>query len=126
MNLIQSETFRKWLEKLRDERAKGLIAAHLHRPSSPPIFTAHLHRPSSPPIFTAHLHRLSDGHAGDAQGVGDGVSELRIHHGPGYRVYYHQDGDTIILLLCGGDKSSQAKDIGLAKRLLTEWRLHNG
>ena len=60
--------------------------------------------------------------AGDVEPVGDGISELRIHYGPGYRVYYQQRGATIIVLLCGGDKGSQAKDIKTAKRLAAEWK----
>ena len=59
--------------------------------------------------------------SGDAEPIGEGVSELRIHHGPGYRVYFQQRGTTIIVLLCGGDKGSQAKDIKAAKRLASEW-----
>jgi putative addiction module killer protein len=49
------------------------------------------------------------------------VSELRIHYGPGYRIYFQQRGDTIIVLLCGGDKDSQVRDIAAAKRLAEEW-----
>lgn len=93
--LNQTETFRKWLLKLRDDRARALVAAR--------------------------LSRLAYGLAGDAQAVGDGISELRIHYGPGYRVYYQQHGATILVLLCGGDKGSQAKDIKTAKRLAAQW-----
>jgi putative addiction module killer protein len=55
------------------------------------------------------------------QPLGEGISELRIHHGPGYRVYFQKRGNTVIVLLCGGDKSSQEKDIRAAKRLAEEW-----
>jgi putative addiction module killer protein len=54
--------------------------------------------------------------------VGSGISELRIDHGPGYRIYFQQVGKTIVLLLCGGDKSTQARNIQAAKRLAAEWR----
>jgi putative addiction module killer protein len=93
--LRQTEVFRKWWIKLKDERARGVIAAR--------------------------LDRLAYGLAGDAEPVGDGISELRIHFGPGYRVYFQRRGVTIIVLLCGGDKSTQAKDIKTAKRLANEW-----
>ena len=93
--LKQTETFRKWRLRLRDERARALIASR--------------------------LDRLAHGHAGDAQPVGDGISELRIHHGPGYRIYFQKRGNTIVVLLCGGDKSTQAKDIKTAKGLAETW-----
>lgn len=72
-------------------------------------------------LIASRLDRLGFGHVGDAEPVGQGISELRIHYGPGYRIYFHKRGDTIIVLLCGGDKSTQAKDIKIAKRLATEW-----
>lgn len=93
--LKQTETFRIWRTDLRDRRARAMIAAR--------------------------LDRLSHGHAGDAAPVGEGISELRIHFGPGYRIYFQKRGNTIILLLCGGDKSSQAKDVKTAKRLADAW-----
>jgi putative addiction module killer protein len=55
------------------------------------------------------------------ESVGKGISELRIHFGPGYRIYFHRHGRAIVVLLCGGDKSTQTKDIKAAKRLLAEW-----
>ncbi len=58
---------------------------------------------------------------GDAEPVDQGISELRIHYGPGYRVYFQRRGDKIIVLLCGGDKWTQDKDIKTAKRLAKEW-----
>lgn len=94
IEIKQTETFRKWRVQLKDERVRGLIASR--------------------------LDRLSFGHAGDAEPVGQGISELRILYGPGYRIYFQKRGDTIIVLLCGGDKSTQAKDIKTAKRLATE------
>ena len=98
--LKQTETFRKWRMGLKDERAKGLIASR--------------------------LDRLAYGHAGDVEPVGEGISELRIHHGPGYRIYFQKRGATVIVLLCGGDKGSQARDIKAAKRLASGWSEPNG
>ncbi|MCA2408618.1 type II toxin-antitoxin system RelE/ParE family toxin [Rhizobium leguminosarum bv. viciae 248] len=72
------------------------------------------------------LQRLATGHAGDASPIGEGLSELRIHYGPGYRIYYCKRGETIIVLLCGGDKSTQETDIRTAKRIASEWRDDNG
>ena len=90
----QTETFRKWERKLKDQKAKALIAAR--------------------------ILRVANGLLGDVAPVGEGVSELRIHYGPGYRVYFRRWGEEIIILLCGGDKSTQDEDIRLAKRLTTE------
>jgi putative addiction module killer protein len=95
IELKQTETFRKWRIRLRDERARALIASR--------------------------LDRLAFGHAGDAEPVGQGISELRIHYGPGYRIYFQKRGNTIIVLLCGGNKSTQQKDIETAKRLAQQW-----
>ena len=94
IELKQTETFRKWRTQLKDERARTLIASR--------------------------LDRLAFGLAGDVEPVGQGLSELRIHHGPGYRIYFQKRGNMIIVLLCGGDKSTQAKDIKVAKRLAEE------
>ena len=93
--LLQTETFRKWRTKLKDERARALIASR--------------------------LDRLAFGHTGDAEPVGDGISELRIHYGPGYRVYFQKRGAVLVVLLCGGDKGSQARDIKAAKLLAKAW-----
>ena len=95
IDLKQTETFRKWRAKLKDERVRAAIALR--------------------------LARLAYGHAGDVEPVGQGISELRIHYGAGYRVYFQRRGPVIIVLLCGGDKSTQAKDIKTAKRLANEW-----
>jgi len=67
------------------------------------------------------LARLAFGHTGDTKPVGEGVIELRIHYGPGYRIYYQRSGEKIIVLFCGGDKGTQAKDIAKAKLLAKEW-----
>ncbi|WP_390625046.1 type II toxin-antitoxin system RelE/ParE family toxin [Pseudorhizobium xiangyangii] len=72
------------------------------------------------------LQRLAIGNAGDVAPVGEGVSELRIHYGPGYRVYFQQRGDLIIVLLCGGDKSTQDKDIRTAKEIAAQWSENDG
>lgn len=93
----QTETFRAWLETLRDRRAAAKIAAR--------------------------LARLELGNFGDAEPVGEGVSELRIHYGPGYRVYLVQRGEVLVVMLCGGDKSSQHRDIRWAKAMARELEL---
>ncbi len=83
--------FAKWLDGLRDTRARARIQAR--------------------------LKRLADGNPGDARSVGEGVSEMKIDYGPGYRVYYVIRGRELILLLAGGDKKSQPRDIKTALRL---------
>jgi putative addiction module killer protein len=90
----QTEEFADWLRGLRDARAKARIAERIERAAA--------------------------GHVGDVAPVGDGVSEMRIHHGPGYRVYFLQRGRTLIVLLCGGNKSSQRRDIERAKAMAKE------
>jgi len=90
----ETETFSSWLSALRDDRARARIAVR--------------------------VRRLAFGNPGDVKPVGEGVSELRIHHGAGYRVYFVQRGTLLIVILCGGDKDSQTKDIATAKRLAKE------
>lgn len=89
--------FREWFDGLKDVRAQAKI--------------------------DIRITRLRLGNFGDAKGVGQGVYELRIHFGPGYRVYYGLDGEKIVLLLCGGDKSSQKKDI---KKAVAHWAEYKG
>ena len=72
--------------------------------------------------IVARLLAAEDGHLGDVRAVGDGVSEMRIQYGPGYRIYFITRGGELIILLCGGDKDSQRRDIERAKRMATQWR----
>jgi putative addiction module killer protein len=87
----QTTTFSNWMVGLRDRRARAKIAVR--------------------------IDRLALGNPGDVKPAGKGVSELRIHYGPGYRVYFVQRDKTLIVLLCGGDKSTQAEDIKTANML---------
>lgn len=89
-----TEVFARWLKRLRDPQGK---AAVLRR-----------------------IARMEKGNAGDTKPVGNGVREMRIPAGPGYRVYYVQRGETAVVLLCAGDKSSQARDIDRAQALASE------
>lgn len=72
--------------------------------------------------IVARLLAAEDGHLGDVGPVGDGVSEMRIHYGPGYWIYFIMRGAELIVLLCGGDKDSQRRDVERAKRMAAEWR----
>jgi putative addiction module killer protein len=77
-------------------------------------------------LIASRLDRLAFGNAGDVRPVGRGISELRVNFGPGYRIYFKRRGDSIILLLCGGDKRTQANDIETAKRLAETWSEDEG
>lgn len=68
------------------------------------------------------MRRLGIGNSGDVKPVGEGISEMRIDHGPGYRVYFMRRGPVIVVLLCGGDKGSQSRDTALAKAIAGQWK----
>ena len=89
--IYTTEVFDGWFDSLRDKQAARRIQAR--------------------------IDRAEEGNFGDHKSVGDGVSEMRIHHGPGFRVYFTQRGLEVVILLAGGDKSSQAKDIQTAQEL---------
>lgn len=72
--------------------------------------------------INARLRNVSLGNLGDVKSVGDGISEMRIPYGPGYRIYFMRRGLTLVVLLCGGDKGSQQRDIERAKRLTLDWK----
>jgi putative addiction module killer protein len=90
----QTEVFADWLAALRDRRGAQRIRDR--------------------------ILRIAGGLSGDVEPVGEGVSEARVHWGPGYRLYFVRKGEALIILLCGGDKSSQSRDIARAKRLAKE------
>lgn len=94
LEIRQSEVFVAWLSALRDRRAVARIAER--------------------------LRRLALGNPGDVKPIGEGLSELRIDYGPGYRVYFAQRGNLLIIVLCGGDKTNQGRDIARAKALAKE------
>ena len=77
-------------------------------------------------MIATRLSRLAHGLPGDVEPVGEGVSELRIHYGSGYRVYFQRRGELLVVLLCGGDKKTQSRDIATAKKLAQEWSIPNG
>jgi putative addiction module killer protein len=95
IEIQESATFGRWMRRLRDSRARARIVAR--------------------------IQRMAQGNLGDAKPIGGGLSELRIHYGPGYRVYFMHRGDALIILLCGGDKSDQARDIDSARRIAADW-----
>jgi putative addiction module killer protein len=96
VQLVQSEEFDRWIARLRDIRAQLRIRAR--------------------------IERLVSGNPGDVKPVGEGINELRLDYGPGYRVYYLQRGDILVVLLCGGTKNSQEKDIKQAKTIAHRWK----
>ena len=91
IEIRKTEIFAKWLDGLHDIRARARIQAR--------------------------IERLAAGNPGDVKAVGEGVSELRIDYGPGYRVYYKKQGHEVVILLAGGDKHNQSSDIKTALRL---------
>lgn len=91
IEIRQTDVYVQWFAKLRDRQARARI--------------------------DVRIRRLSLGNPGDVRPVGEGVSELVIDHGPGYRVYYVQHGSAVIILLAGGDKSTQGRDIRIALEL---------
>jgi putative addiction module killer protein len=91
IEIRQTETYAKWFAGLRDRQARARI--------------------------NTRIRRLSLGNAGDVKPVGEGVAELRLDYGPGYRVYFVQRGDHLVILLAGGDKGSQKRDIETALKL---------
>lgn len=86
-----TEAFVRWLKRLRDDKAKGMIVER--------------------------VQRMARGLPGDVKSVGGEISELRVHIGPGYRIYFTCRGGTLVVLLCGGNKDTQARDIAKAKQL---------
>lgn len=90
----RTDEFDSWLRKLKDRKAQAKILVR--------------------------IDRLAAGNPGDVAPVGDGISEMRINYGPGYRVYFAQRSQTLVILLCGGDKGSQDRDIRSAKLLAAE------
>ena len=91
MRVRKSSVYKKWIKKLGDERARYRI--------------------------NARIERLESGNPGDVKPAGEGITEMRIDYGPGYRVYYKDFGKEIIILLCGGDKTTQQEDIKNAKKI---------
>ena len=91
IEIRQTATFANWIDALRDIRARARVQAR--------------------------IERLAGGHTGDVKPVGEGVSEMRIDYGPGYRVYFKKRGQSLVILLAGGDKQSQQSDINTALRL---------
>jgi putative addiction module killer protein len=96
IEVFRSSAFSGWLSTLRDSRARVRIQVR--------------------------IDRMADGHFGDAKPIGDGLSEARIDYGPGYRVYFMQQGRHVVILLCGGDKSSQSRDIKQARLIAKSWK----
>ena len=97
IEVIQTEVFLRWINRLRDQMAANHIDARIRNVAT-------------------------EGYFGDFAAVGGGLWEMRIHYGPGYRLYFIRRGATVVVLLCGGDKDSQRRDIARARQLAAEWR----
>jgi putative addiction module killer protein len=95
IEVVKTDEFNDWLSGLRDIRAKAKVEVR--------------------------IRRAALGNFGDVKPVGDGVSEMRIDYGPGYRLYFMRRGMRLVILLCGGDKASQDNDIKAAKRMASDW-----
>jgi putative addiction module killer protein len=91
ITIRETEQFKTWIRSLRDRVTQAII--------------------------NARIRRISGGNFGDSKPVGDNVSELRIDYGPGFRVYFTMRGQEIVILLCGGDKSTQSRDVEAAKQI---------
>jgi len=91
MMVRKTSVYKKWIKSLQDSRARYRILVR--------------------------IKRLEEGNPGDCYPIGEGLSEMRIHYGPGYRVYFKDTGKEIVILLCGGDKSTQQQDIARAKQI---------
>ena len=96
VQLFKSDVYESWFSQLRDRQAKAKIEVR--------------------------IRRLSLGNPGNVKPVGEGISELKIDYGPGYRVYFLKHGPVVVVLLCGGDKSSQPRDIVNAKAIAAKWK----
>jgi putative addiction module killer protein len=96
VEIIRSATFDKWLSGLKDARGRARVLVR--------------------------IDRLALGNPGDVRPVGVGISEMRIDFGPGYRVYFMRRGQLLIVVLAGGDKSTQASDIATAKSIAEQWK----
>jgi len=102
VRIVRTAEYRKWFDGLRDRQARARIGNHITK------------------------IRLAGRLIGDCKPVSSQVTEMRFHFGPGYRVYVTQNGNELLLLLAGGDKSSQQRDIRRAQQLADEWRNENG
>jgi len=96
IEIIRSAVFSDWLRELSDSRARVRVQVR--------------------------IDRMAEGNLGDVKSVGDGLSEVRIDYGPGYRVYFTYHGRHLVILLCGGDKSSQRRDIKQASLIAKAWK----
>ena len=96
VEIIESAKFKRWVRRLRDKRAVARI--------------------------DARLRNVALGHFGDTKMLVDGIAEMRVPYGPGYRLYFLREGATVVVLLCGGTKGSQRRDIERAKRIAQDWR----